>query len=324
MRLTPLTATAVLVLSLFSGLGVAVPRANAAPPPGDSVIADPPGYPPVNVREGPCTTGSCTVVTAVNNGDFVKMRCWTDSAPPGGGGGYTSPRWFYVTVDTGNPETEDSGYVYSAYVGSQVSTPNCDTSVFSWTYPDYPANGYFTISPDPDSPGALTVNTYGISVGPATLYCHVGSLNDPDTGGQVTDLGTYNLPATGRDTTFTATSCGSGTQWMGIIAANGIIRYSNRLAVGDGTGPVSILAGNSDGQMTVQLVNFPLGLSYYFCHVGDPSGYPTGGSIASHGSFTVTSPDQSWPSGLCSGAGNTWIGIQATDGISYYSNQVAL
>lgn len=40
--------------------------------------------------------------------------------------------------------------------------------------------------------------------------------------------------------------------------------------------------------------------------------------------FDVTSADQSWASGLCSGSGDNWIGIQATDGNSYYSKQVTL
>jgi len=109
-----------------------------------------------------------------------------------------------------------------------------------------------------------------------------------------------------------------GSQWP-----TAFIHYDDA-ALGGSTGPVSIVAGNNNGQMTVQLVNFPLGTSYYFCHNDAASGYPTGGAIASHGSFTVSSPSQSWTSGLCSGTGNFWIGIQATDGNSYYGNQAVL
>jgi len=74
----------------------------------------------------------------------------------------------------------------------------------------------------------------------------------------------------------------------------------------------------------VQLSNFPLGTTYFFCHTGDGSGYPTGGSISNHGQFNVSSPNQGFSSGLCSGSGNFWIGLQATDGHDYYSNQVPL
>ena len=31
----------------------------------------------------------------------------------------------------------------------------------------------------------------------------------------------------------------------------------------------------SNGQMSLQLTNFPTGTNYYFCHQGDPSQYPT-------------------------------------------------
>jgi hypothetical protein len=95
-----------------------------------------------------------------------------------------------------------------------------------------------------------------------------------------------------------------------------------------GTGPPPpaplVSASNNGGQMAVQLNNFPLGVTYFFCHTGDGSGYPTGGSISNHGQINVTSPNQSFASGLCSGSGNFWIGFQATDGHDYYSNQVAL
>ena len=84
----------------------------------------------------------------------------------------------------------------------------------------------------------------------------------------------------------------------------------------------SVSVSDNGGQMAVQLSNFPLGTTYFFCHAG--SGYPTGGSITNHGQFDVTSPNQSFSSGLCSGSGNFWIGLQATDHNDYYSNQVTL
>jgi hypothetical protein len=101
-------------------------------------------------------------------------------------------------------------------------------------------------------------------------------------------------------------------------------------ASGAGSGPSSgptaasqpsAAASSSNGQLVVQLADFPRGTTYYFCHSG--SGYPTGGSIASNGSVDVTSPNENLGA-LCSGSGNFWIGFQATNGQSYYSNQVTL
>jgi len=88
------------------------------------------------------------------------------------------------------------------------------------------------------------------------------------------------------------------------------------------SGPVSVSVSNNGGQMFVQLSNFPLGTTYFFCHAG--SGYPAGGSVPSHGQVVVSSPNQSWSSGWCSGSGNFWVGVQATDGHDYYSNQLTL
>ena len=76
--------------------------------------------------------------------------------------------------------------------------------------------------------------------------------------------------------------------------------------------------------MAIQLSDFPLGTTYFFCHAGTPAEYPTGGGIIGKGSFQVTSPNQSWQSGICSGTGNAWIGLQATNGQDYYSNQAVL
>lgn len=102
----------------------------------------------------------------------------------------------------------------------------------------------------------------------------------------------------------------------------GAVRFGGSSSGGGGGGTPSVSASNNNGQLAIQLSNFPLGVSYFFCHAG--SGYPTGGSVPNHGSFNVTSPNQSWSSGLCAGSGNYWIGVQATNGQSYYSNQVAL
>jgi surface antigen len=74
--------------------------------------------------------------------------------------------------------------------------------------------------------------------------------------------------------------------------------------------------------MSVRLGSFPVGASGYWCHTG--SGYPTGGTITTHGSFTVSSSSQSWPNFFCSGTGNFWLGVNGADGHDYYSNQVSL
>ncbi|WP_270886578.1 GDSL-type esterase/lipase family protein, partial [Pedococcus sp. 5OH_020] len=50
---------------------------------------------------------------------------------------------------------------------------------------------------------------------------------------------------------------------------------------GGGGGPPSISVSNNNGQMAVQLANFPTGVSYFFCHTG--TGYPTGGTVPNHG-----------------------------------------
>jgi hypothetical protein len=89
------------------------------------------------------------------------------------------------------------------------------------------------------------------------------------------------------------------------------------------TGP-SITISDNGGQMAVQLHGFPTGTAYFYCHSGDGSTFPTGGTITDHASMTISSPEQSWSSGWCSGTGNFWLGIQATDGHDYYSNQTTL
>lgn len=97
-----------------------------------------------------------------------------------------------------------------------------------------------------------------------------------------------------------------------------------RRACGGPVGNPSVAVSNNEGQMAMQLSDFPLGTTYYFCHTGNPGDYPSGGAVPSKGSIQVTSPNQSWASGLCAGSGNFWIGLQATNGQDYFSNQVAL
>jgi len=169
--------------------------------------------------------------------------------------------------------------------------------------------------------GQLSVQLVNFPLGTSYYFCHAGDPSAYPTGGSVTGHGSFTVSSPNQSWSSGICS-GSGNTWVGIQATNGSSYYSNQVTLG--SAPPGIVVSNNGGQMAVQLVNFPLGTSYYFCHAGDPSAYPTGGSIASHGSFTVSSPNQSWSSGLCSGSGNFWIGIQATDSNSYYSNEVTL
>jgi len=169
--------------------------------------------------------------------------------------------------------------------------------------------------------GQMSVQLVNFPLGTSYYFCHAGDPSAYPTGGSIASHGSFTVSSPNQSWSSGLCS-GSGNFWIGIQATDSNSYYSNEVTLS--AVPPSISIGNNDGQMTVQLANFPLGTSYFFCHNGAASAYPTGGAIANHGSFTVSSPDQSWSSGLCSGTGNFWIGIQATDGNSYYSNQAVL
>lgn len=84
----------------------------------------------------------------------------------------------------------------------------------------------------------------------------------------------------------------------------------------------AIQSGDNAGNLTVHLSSFPVGPATYFCHSN--GSYPTGGQITRSGHITISAYDESWSSGLCSGSGQTWIGISAADGHDYYGNEVNL
>jgi hypothetical protein len=117
---------------------------------------------------------------------------------------------------------------------------------------------------------------------------------------------------------------GYGNVWLGIQAPDGHDYYSNQTMLDNGGGAPSVSISNNGGQMAVQLGNFATGNAYFFCHYGDPSGYPYGGTVTGPSAIVIGDPNQSWPSGWCSGSGNAWVGIQAPDGHDYYSNQTTL
>jgi surface antigen len=169
--------------------------------------------------------------------------------------------------------------------------------------------------------GQLAVQLHNFPAGTSYYYCHTGDPSGYPTGGSVPNHGSVDV--TDPNQSWPSGLCsGSGNFWIGIQATDGHDYYSNQVALG--SSPPLVTSANDNGQMVVALHNFPGGTSYFFCHTGDPAGYPTGGSVPNHGSFVVTDPNQSWPSGVCAGSGNFWLGIQATDGNDYYSNQVIL
>jgi hypothetical protein len=164
-----------------------------------------------------------------------------------------------------------------------------------------------------NSDGQLQVQLANFPLGKTYYFCHSGS--GYPTGGDITGNSWVDVTSPGE---YLGTLCsGSGNFWIGFQATNRQDYYSNQVTLGD---PAAAATG-SGSQMTVQLSNFPLGTTYYFCHNG--SGYPTGGAITSHSSVDVASPNENLGT-LCSGSGNFWIGFQATDGHDYYSNQVTL
>jgi YHS domain-containing protein len=172
--------------------------------------------------------------------------------------------------------------------------------------------------------GQMGISLSSFPVGTAYYFCHSGATNTYPTGGVVTAHGQVSV--TSASQSWGSGLCsGRGNAWIGLQAPDGRDYYSNQVElVAPPTPGASVTAGNNNGQMAVQLHGFPLGVTYYFCHSGNPDQYPTGGVITGHGQWTVGSPNQSWSSGVCSGRGNAWIGLQASDGADYYSNQIDL
>ena len=174
-----------------------------------------------------------------------------------------------------------------------------------------------------NSNGQMAVRLNNFPQGTTYFFCHAGG--GYPTGGAVTNHGQFNVKSPNQS--FSSGLCaGSGNAWIGLQATDGHDYYSNQVTLGSPPPTGAVSASNNNGQMAVQVTNFPTGLTYFFCHAGDPTQYPTGGTITFHGSVNVTSPNQSWSSGLCSGGHSTnmWIGFQGTDGHDYYSNQVVI
>ncbi len=257
-----------------------------------------------------------TFESSITPGQIISM--WSSAYPDG-----------HVAVVTGVNVTNGNGTITvmdenASATGTDTITVSNGTMSYEGIYPDFqwttnlpvPSSGPIGIVAS-NNDGQMGVQLENFPLGTSYYFCHAGS--GYPTGGTIASKGSFDV--TSADESWSSGICsGSGNYWIGIQATNGSSYYSNQVTLG--SAPPGIVASNNDGQMGVQLENFPLGTSYYFCHAG--SGYPTGGTIASKGSFDVTSAGESWSSGVCSGSGNYWIGIQATNGSSYYSNQVIL
>jgi YHS domain-containing protein len=171
--------------------------------------------------------------------------------------------------------------------------------------------------------GQMFVQFTGFPLGTTYYFCHSGNSSDYPTGGVITAHGQITISSSNQS--FASGLCsGRGNAWIGIQASDNHDYYSNQVDLyAPATPGASIAVFGSAGQMSLQVSGFPTGTTYYFCHAGDPSQYPTGGSIIGHGQINVSAPNQTFGP-LCSGSGNAWIGIQATDGHDYYSNQITL
>ncbi len=171
--------------------------------------------------------------------------------------------------------------------------------------------------------GQMAVQVTGFPLGITYFFCHSGVPGDYPSGGVITNRGQVNVTSAGQDLSSGLCS-GRGNAWIGLQATDGADYFSNQVDLyAPPTAGADVHVTGNNGNLDAQFSAFPTGVTYYFCHAGDPSGYPTGGSVPSHGQITITSPNQSFGS-LCSGAGNSWIGFQATDGHDYYTNQIIL
>jgi hypothetical protein len=176
--------------------------------------------------------------------------------------------------------------------------------------------------------GQMAVQLASFPLGTTYFFCHAGNPSDYPTGGTVTAHGQVNITSPNESWASGLCSGGHSTNmWIGLQGTDGHDYYSNQVVMDVPASPgASVSISNNNGQMAVQVTGFPTGNTPYFCHAGDPSQYPTGGTVTAHGQVSITSPNASWASGLCSGGHSTnmWIGLQGTDGHDYYSNQVVM
>jgi hypothetical protein len=171
--------------------------------------------------------------------------------------------------------------------------------------------------------GQMAVQVVNFPTGNTPYFCHAGDASQYPTGRTITGQGWVDITSPNQSWASGLCSGGHSTNmWIGFQGTDGHDYYSNQVVIDVAATPgASASVYGSNGQMWLQLSNFPLGTNYYFCHEGDPSQYPTGGTIIGHGQLNLTAPNSTYGP-LCSGSGNAWIGVQGTDGHDYYSNQI--
>ena len=243
--------------------------------------------------------------------------------------GTSAGQWGHVAIYwNGNAFSEWNHYDGSGYVTGHVapkftSVKWFGTPIGHWQHGS--SSGSYGGTPSlivGNANGQMTVQLTNFPTGTGHFFCHSGLPSSYPTGGTVGPNTQFTISSPNQS--WSSGFCsGSGNYWLGVQAPGGPSVYSNQVILGSGGTP-SLIVGNANGQMTVQLTNFPTGTGHFFCHSGLPSSYPTGGTVGPNTQFTISSPNQSWSSGFCSGSGNYWLGVQAPGGPSVYSNQVIL
>lgn len=251
-------------------------------------------------------------------GTIILVSCYQSGAAnvPGSADGMWEQANWVAGPGTGH------GWINDHFIanGSGINQPSPGIPPCSSSPP--PPPGALSAS---NNNGQMAVQVTGFPTGTTYFFCHAGNPSEYPTGGTVTEHGAVNITSSNESWASGLCSGGHNTNmWIGFQGTDGHDYYSNQVVMEVAASPgASASVFGSNGQMSLQLSNFPQGTNYYFCHQGAPSQYPTGGSIIGHGQLNVTSPNGTYGP-LCSGSGNAWIGVQGADGHDYYSNQITL
>ncbi len=261
-------------------------------------------------------------------GTIILVSCYQSGASnvPGFADGMWEQASWVAGPGTGH------GWINDHFIanGSAINQPSpgippCSSSPPPPPPPPPPPTGTLSAS---NNNGQMAVQVTNFPTGTTYFFCHAGSPSEYPTGGTVTAHASVDI--TSPNESWASGLCAGGhntNMWIGFQGADGHDYYSNQVVMEVAASPgASASVSNNNGQMAVQVTNFPTGTTYFFCHAGSPSEYPTGGTVTAHASVDITSPNESWASGLCAGGHNTnmWIGFQGTDGHDYYSNQVTM
>lgn len=279
--------------------------------------ADAGGSPGAQIASGATVLVSCRLGGArVSDGNTwwyrIASRPWSNAF-------YVSADGFYNNGATEGP-LRGTPFV-------DMSVPSCGSSTPSGGAPGgttTPPIGPVSVSVSNNS-GQMAVQVVNFPTGTTYYFCHAGTPSQYPTGGTVTAHGSINI--TSPNQSWSSGLCAGGhstNMWIGFQGTDGHDYYSNQVLMDVPAAPgASASVYGANGQMSLQLTSFPQGTTYFFCHQGPASQYPTGGAIIGHGQLGVGSPNGTFGP-LCSGAGNAWIGIQGADGHDYYSNQITL